>query len=254
MRFPWQNDRNISSTPSPSSSTPSLMETGSPNIIDPRFPLIANMANQTRTKPLFCPLEFSLVPYSSRMKIFFNLYDPTQFATFQDLLKSPSASSNVYCLYSMGQNPLDKDPFADLSPWKDGSSIENTDMTKLNAYIAAWTTYIRSSPPPPTSLRTVVNNLISTTVGGMKSTQSVSTSSPMQEGFVGCSSSGGCPTRPLSLETSQLGKTLTGCPNCSSIKQAFNDRTVLDQKMLMFYDQNVVPKVNYNLLTMKFAY
>lgn len=235
MRFPWQNNHNDSSTPMPSTSSP-FTGTGTSSTVDEenRFPVIANLANKTRTRPLFCPLEFSLVPYSSRMRIFFNLYDPTRFATIQDLLKSPSAASNVYCLYSMGHNPLDKDPLADLSPWKDGASIENTDMTKLNAYILAWTTYIRSSPPPPTTLRTVVNNAVF----------------PTQEGF----ECGGCPTRPLSLETSQLGKTLTGCPNCSSIKQAIKDRTVLDQKMLMFYDQDVAPKVNYNLLTMKFAY
>jgi hypothetical protein len=77
------------------------------------------------------------------------------------------------------------------------------------------------------------------------------TPSPKQENYIQCPS---CPTLPLSEPVSETSTTITGCPNCSSIKYAFTDRTILDQKMNQFYVTSVLPQVNYDLLTMKFAY
>jgi len=65
-----------------------------------------------------------------------------------------------------------------------------------------------------------------------------------------------CPAMPKSQLTPQLTQTITGCPNCSSIQKAFDNRTILDQKLGMFYMTHVLnnPKVDTNLLTLQFQY
>ena len=71
------------------------------------------------------------------------------------------------------------------------------------------------------------------------------------ESYVQCPQ---CPTRALSEPNVDTSRVITGCPNCSSIKRAFTDRTVLDQKMNQFYMTAVMPKLDYDLLSLKFQY
>jgi hypothetical protein len=72
-----------------------------------------------------------------------------------------------------------------------------------------------------------------------------------RESYINCPQ---CPTLPLSEPVASTSQEITGCPNCTSIKYAFTDRTILDQKMNQFYVTSVMPQVNYDLLSMKFAY
>jgi len=69
---------------------------------------------------------------------------------------------------------------------------------------------------------------------------------------------GSCPSIPRWEETPQLTDVSTGCPNCTgkSIMNAYTDRTVLDQKMSQFYMTSILhnPKIDTNLMTLKFAY
>lgn len=65
-----------------------------------------------------------------------------------------------------------------------------------------------------------------------------------------------CPAMPRSSMVEKVSQTITGCPHCSSIQNAFHDRTVLDAKMSQFYMTTVInnPKIDTNLLTLKFEY
>jgi len=63
-------------------------------------------------------------------------------------------------------------------------------------------------------------------------------------------------SHPSSLFSSPSCIPQTSCPHCSSIQKAFDNRTVLDQKMDMFYQNHVLTnsKIDTNLLTLQFEY
>ena len=74
------------------------------------------------------------------------------------------------------------------------------------------------------------------------------------EGF--CSSGSGvnqCLGEPVQTSVVNTSNTISGCPTCGSLREAFQDRTQYDQYMFNFYNSQVLPKLDTNLLNLSFA-
>lgn len=72
-----------------------------------------------------------------------------------------------------------------------------------------------------------------------------------REGY--CSGST-CPATPaLDVPVTQVSTCLSGCPNCSSLQQSLRYRTDLDRAQYSFYNQQVLPRLDTDLIQLSFA-
>jgi len=64
----------------------------------------------------------------------------------------------------------------------------------------------------------------------------------------------GCPASPvLDAPVASVSTCQSGCPNCSSLQQSLRYRTDLDRAQYGFYNQNVLPRLDTDLIHLSFA-